>query len=69
MERAGGAAGLAAALSDAQQVVSVQAVCNWRERGFPANKCKAIEALVGVSVVRLRPDDWRDYWPEAEATV
>ena len=47
---------------------SLQAVCNWRTRGFPVNKCQRISALYGVPVQRLRPHDWRAYWPElAEA--
>jgi len=58
---AGGAAVIARALDE-----SIQTVINWRDRGFPPRKCKAIEALTGVSVKRLRPNDWADYWPEAE---
>lgn len=54
-----GAAGLAAELGE-----TIQAVWNWRARGFPPNKCQAIQRVTGVSVRDLRPDDWRDYWPE-----
>ena len=54
-----GAAGLAVALGE-----TIQTVWNWRARGFPPNKCKAIERVTGVSVRELRPNDWRDYWPE-----
>lgn len=42
---------------------SLQVLSNWKTRGIPASKCKAIEALSGVSV-RLLREDWRDYWPE-----
>ena len=56
---AGGVSALADALGE-----SVQTVSNWRTRGVPANRCKAVEALTGVSVRRLRPHDWADYWPE-----
>lgn len=48
--------------------VSVQAVCFWRDgrRGIPAEKCTAIERATGGAVTRrdLRPDDWREIWPE-----
>lgn len=56
---AGGLAVLAAALGETAQTVS-----NWRGRGIPANRCKAVESLTGVSVRKLRPDDWADYWPD-----
>jgi DNA-binding transcriptional regulator YdaS (Cro superfamily) len=42
----------------------LSAVCNWRERGFPPNKVKAIERLTGISVKALRPKDWQEYWPD-----
>lgn len=42
---------------------SLQTLSNWRSRGVPANKCKRFEAVTGISVRRLRPADWRDYWP------
>jgi len=58
---AGGLAKLAGALDE-----TAQAVSNWRSRGVPANRCKAIEAATGVSVQRLRPMDWQDYWPDAD---
>lgn len=59
MAKAGGPASLAKHLGE-----NPATVCNWKARGFPAHRCKAIEALTGVSVRLLRPDDWRDYWPE-----
>lgn len=59
MAKAGGPVALAKNLGEKPATV-----CNWKQRGFPADRCKAIEALTGVSVRRLRPDDWRDYWPE-----
>lgn len=66
--QANGAAALAARLSDEiGEEVSVQVVTNWRARGVPANRCKAVEKLTGVSVKRLRPDDWFEYWPESAA--
>ncbi len=58
IDRKGSAQALADALGVTPQVVS-----NWKTRGVPANMCKAIEAVTGVSVRELR-DDWRDYWPE-----
>lgn len=33
-------------------------------RPIPAKYCMAIERETGVSRVLLRPDDWRDFWPE-----
>lgn len=45
---------------------STPAVCNWRTRGIPANRCKAIEALTGIPARRMRPHDWHEYWPEPE---
>ena len=51
---------IAAALGE-----SKQAVHNWHRRGYPADKCKALEALTGISVRLLRPDDWQKYWPDA----
>ena len=46
---------------------SSSTVCNWKVRGIPANKAKQIEALTGISVRKLRPEDWQQYWPEQEA--
>lgn len=46
----------------------IPTVSSWRKRGIPAAQCKAIEALTGISVKRLRPHDWRAYWPEAGKT-
>jgi len=45
---------------------SAQRVSNWRD-GIPAKECKAVEALTGISVRELRPDDWHCYWPEEQA--
>lgn len=42
----------------------IPTVSSWRKRGVPPLYCKAVETLTGVSVKRLRPDDWHDYWPE-----
>ena len=57
---AGGPAALAKQLGESTQTVS-----NWRMRGVaPANRCAAIEAKTGISRRDLRPDDWRDYWPD-----
>ena len=56
-----GAAGLAVALGE-----TIQTVWNWRARGFPPNKCQAIQRVTGVSVRDLRPDEWADYWPETD---
>jgi DNA-binding transcriptional regulator YdaS (Cro superfamily) len=64
VKAAGGLAKLAAALGE-----TAQAVSNWRARGVPANRCKAIEAATGVSVQFLRPNDWHDYWPDADHAV
>lgn len=58
---AGGMARLAEALGEK----SIQVVSNWRGRGVPISKCKAFEAITGVSVRRLRPHDWRKFWPDA----
>ena len=44
--------------------MSYQTVNNWKRRGVPVHRCKPLERLTGVSVKRLRPNDWRDYWPE-----
>lgn len=49
--------------------VSPPCVSNWRKSGFPPRYCKRIEAATGVSVTKLRPDDWRDFWPEARQRV
>jgi hypothetical protein len=47
---------------------TIQTVSNWRTRGVPPNRCKAFEAVTGISVRKLRPHDWRDYWPEPPPT-
>lgn len=57
---AGGPAALAKQLNE-----SIQTVSNWAARGRPpANRCAAIQRITGVDRRELRPDDWRDYWPE-----
>jgi DNA-binding transcriptional regulator YdaS (Cro superfamily) len=56
--RFGGRAAMAKALGE-----TVYTVNNWRARGFPVHKCKQIELMTGISVRRLRPDDWASYWP------
>jgi DNA-binding transcriptional regulator YdaS (Cro superfamily) len=43
---------------------SVQTASNWRHRQIPAARAKAVESLTGISVRRIRPDDWQLYWPE-----
>ena len=60
--KAGGLSVLAASLGE-----SIQTLTNWKTRGIPPNKCKAFEALTGISVKALRPDDWHEYWPEPRA--
>lgn len=48
--------------------VSTQAVCFWRDgkREFPVEYCAVVEELTEGKVTRrdLRPDDWRQIWPE-----
>ena len=61
----GSATALAAALGEP----NVATVMNWRTRGIPARKARAIERLTGISVQRIRPDDWRDYWPPEGTAV
>lgn len=61
IDKSGGGKALAAILG-----VTPQAVSNWKDRGVPPGKCKAIEAATGVSVKELRPEDWRDFWPELD---
>lgn len=70
ISKANGVAALAALLSrEVGEEVSMQTVTNWRARGVvPANRCKPIEKLTGISVKRLRPKDWFEFWPE-EATT
>lgn len=58
----GGVSQLARALNEP----NVTTVFQWRHRGVPPAKCKAFSALTGISVKRLRPHDWRKYWPEAK---
>lgn len=45
-----------------------QAVQSWRSNGIPVRYCRRINELTGISLQRLRPNDWADFWPElAEA--
>lgn len=46
--------------------VSVQRLANWIDRGVPVDKCAVIEQSTGGKVMRwdLRPNDWREIWPE-----
>jgi hypothetical protein len=62
--KAGSIKAIAVALNE-----SLATVCNWRHRGIPPNKAKALEALTGISVRRLRPKDWHEYWPDVTATA
>jgi len=57
----GGRSGLATLLK-----VTPAAIGNWRMRGVPLKHCPEIERLTGRLVTRqmLRPDDWRQIWPE-----
>lgn len=61
VRKLGGREVLAAALG-----VSLAALGNWKSRGVPIQRCVAIERLSGGVVTRrdLRPDDWREIWPE-----
>ena len=61
----GGTPKLAAALG-----VSAQAICNWKERGVPIERCLAIERATNGSVTRrdLR-DDWQAIWPELKRRI
>lgn len=56
----GGRAALASALG-----VTPAAIGNWKVRGVPFEYCPRIWALVPkVTRQRLRPNDWREMWPE-----
>jgi DNA-binding transcriptional regulator YdaS (Cro superfamily) len=48
--------------------VSSSAICNWKKRGVPIDRCVAIERATGGQVGRkdLRPDDWAEHWPELQ---
>lgn len=49
--------------------VSAQRLSNWLERGVPIGYCSRVERVSGAVVLRqdLRPDDWREIWPELAA--
>lgn len=54
--------------------VTAPTVHEWKtlKRPVPASRCNAIVQLANgkVTLQELRPDDWRDYWPEpTQATV
>lgn len=42
---------------------NIATVSNWRKRGIPPMRCKAVETLTGISVRVMRPLDWEHYWP------
>lgn len=48
--------------------VSPPTVHEWKtqKRPVPASRCAAIVRVTNglVTLQQLRPDDWRDYWPE-----
>lgn len=47
-----------------------QHVEHWVKAGkVPPRRCLRLEEISGVSRKALRPDDWRDYWPEASETL
>lgn len=58
--------GSPAKLAAAVGANSTAAVCNWENRSIPLDKVKALEAITGMSVRELRPDDWQLYWPETK---
>lgn len=61
--------GTAAALAKALAVRPVM-VSQWLSgaKSVPIERCVAIERATGGAVTRqdLRPNDWRDLWPELE---
>lgn len=66
IERAIGLAESQAKLATAIGVTQ-QTISNWLKGGvIKAEHCSAIERLTQCAVTRrqLRPDDWRDIWPE-----
>lgn len=58
--------GSPAKLAAAVGANSTAAVCNWEHRSIPADMAKTIEALTGISVKELRPNDWQRYWPDTK---
>ncbi len=58
----GAGAQLAAALGETQQVLN-----HWLSRGVPPHRCLAVAEATGLSVKKLRPNDWANYWPSAAA--
>ncbi|MBN3848172.1 helix-turn-helix domain-containing protein [Paraburkholderia sp. Ac-20342] len=64
---AGSQASLAKAIGVTQQTIS-----NWKEGGaIRPEYCSRIERFTDGAVTRqdLRPDDWREIWPELEAIL
>jgi DNA-binding transcriptional regulator YdaS (Cro superfamily) len=61
IERAKGVTKLAVSIGVGQSVVS-----NWKSRGTEPDpiSCVRIERKWGVPRQELRPNDWRDIWPE-----
>lgn len=55
-------------LAAALKIDSTPRVCNWRDRGIPADFARQIEGLTGISVKVLRPNDWQMYWPERKTS-
>lgn len=51
--------------------VSVSSIGNWKARGVPIEQCVPIERVTGGKVNRpmLRPNDWREIWPELAAAA
>jgi DNA-binding transcriptional regulator YdaS (Cro superfamily) len=68
ISQVGGVTNLARALG-----VTPQAVCFWRDgkRKIPAEKCSAVELATAGATSRkdLRPDDWREIWPELASAI
>lgn len=68
-ENRGAQAGLARLLGVPQSLPSAWAALDPKKRRpVPVRYCLAIERATGGAVSRreLRPDDWRDIWPELE---
>lgn len=61
IDKAGGALAVARMCG-----VTSPSVTQWRQRGVPIERCVQIERATAGAVMRwdLRPDDWRDIWPE-----
>ena len=45
-------------------VEKYQTVQSWlRANGIPPKYCLRVSGMTGMTVQRLRPADWADYWP------